>query len=50
MFKDDPTFEEFCDILRQQRAEDYRQAQEEMEAMVRQEEETKRCSSSTPAL
>ena len=26
MFQDDPTFEEFCDILRQQRAADYQQA------------------------
>jgi len=26
MFQDDPTFEEFCEILRQQRAADYQQA------------------------
>jgi len=48
MFQDDPTFEEFCEILRQQRAADYQQAQEDVDAMVRKEEETKRCSSSTP--
>jgi hypothetical protein len=47
MFQDDPTFEEFCDILRQQRAADYQQAQEDVDAMVRKEE-TGRCSSSTP--
>jgi hypothetical protein len=28
MFQDDPTFEEFCEILRQQRTADYQQAQE----------------------
>lgn len=48
MFQDDPTFEEFCEILRQQRAADYQQAQEDVDAMVRKEKETKRCSSSTP--
>jgi hypothetical protein len=48
MFRDDPTFEEFCEILRQQRAADYQQAQEDVDAMVRKEEETGRCSSSTP--
>jgi len=48
IFQDDPTFEEFCEILRQQRAADYQQAQENVDAMVRKEEETKRCSSSTP--
>jgi hypothetical protein len=48
MFQDDPTFEEFCESLRQQRAADYQQAQEDVDAMVRKEEETKRCSSSTP--
>jgi len=48
MFQDDPTFEEFCEILRQQRTADYQQAQEDIDAMVRKEEETKRCSSSTP--
>ena len=31
MFHDDPTFEEFCEILRQQRAADYQQAQEDVE-------------------
>jgi hypothetical protein len=46
--KDDPTFEEFCDILRQPRAEDYRQAQADTRTMIRQEEEPERCSSSTP--
>ena len=48
MFQDDPTFEEFCDILRQQRAADYQQAQEDVDAMVRTDEETGRCSSSIP--
>jgi hypothetical protein len=48
IFQDDPAFEEFCEILRQQRAADYQQAQEDIDAMVRKEEETKRCSSSTP--
>jgi len=48
MFQDDPTFEEFCEILRQQRTADYRQAQEDVDAIVRKEEESRRCSSSTP--
>jgi hypothetical protein len=48
IFQDDPTFEEFCEILRQQRAADYQQAQKDVDAMVRKEEETERCSSSTP--
>ena len=48
IFQDDPAFEEFCEILRQQRVADYQQAQEDVDAMVRKEEETKRCSSSTP--
>ena len=48
IFQDDPTFEEFCEILRQQRAADYQQAQEDIDAMVRKEAEAKRCSSSTP--
>ena len=48
MFQDDPTFEEFCEILRQQRAADYQQAQEDVDAIVRKEEENRRCSSSTP--
>ena len=34
MFQDDPIFEEFCEILRQQRAADYQQAQEDLDAMV----------------
>jgi hypothetical protein len=50
MFRDDPTFEEFCEILRQQRAVDYQQAQEDVDAMVRKEEEPRRCSSSTPTI
>lgn len=50
LFRDDPTHEEFCEILRQQRTADYQQAQEDTDAMVRTEEETKRCSSSTPTL
>ena len=48
LFEDDPTFEEFCAILRQQRAEDYRRANEAIDAMIRKEEEAKQCSSSTP--
>lgn len=48
IFKDDPTFEEFCEILQQQREEDYQQANEEIEAMIRKEKEAKRCSSSIP--
>ncbi len=48
IFVDDPTFEEFCELLRQQRAEDYRRASEDIEAMIRQGEEARRCSSSTP--
>ena len=48
MFQDDPTFEEFCEILRQQHAADYQQAQEDIDATVCKEEETKWCSSSTP--
>jgi hypothetical protein len=40
MFQDDPTFEEFCEILRQQRVADYQQAQEDVDAIVRKEEET----------
>jgi hypothetical protein len=48
MFQDDPTFEEFCEILRHQRAADYQQAREDVDAMVRKEKEAKRCSSSTP--
>lgn len=48
LFKDDPTFEEFREILRQQREGDYRQADEEIDAMIRKEEEVQRCSSSTP--
>jgi hypothetical protein len=37
MFKDDPTFEEFCEILRQQREEDYRQVNEEIDLLIRKE-------------
>src|SRR5215475_14653448 len=48
LFQEDPTFEEFCAILRQQRAEDYRRAHEAIDAMIRKEEEAKPCSSSTP--
>ncbi len=48
LFKDDPTFEEFREILRQQREDDYRQADEEIDAMIRKEEEAKWYSSSTP--
>jgi len=34
MFQDDPTFEEFCEILRQQHAADYQQAQEDVDAVI----------------
>jgi len=34
MFQDDPTCEEFCEILRQQRAADYQQAQEDVDAVI----------------
>ena len=47
MFKEDPTFGEFCAILRQQREEDYRQAHEAVDAMMDEEEEATPCSSST---
>lgn len=48
MFQHDPTSAEFCDILRQQREEDYRQTQEAIDVIIHEEEEIKRCSSSTP--
>jgi len=48
LFQDDPTFEEFRAILRQQRAEDYRRANEAIDAMIRKEEEAKQYSSSIP--
>jgi len=48
LFENDPAFEEFRDILREQREEDSRRANEEIDAMIREEEEAKRCSSSTP--
>ena len=47
MFQDDPTFEDFRKILREQREADYRRASEEIEALTRQPE-AKACSSSTP--
>ena len=47
MFRDDPTFDEFRKILREQREEDYRQANDEIDALFR-EEETNACSSSIP--
>ena len=34
LFHDDPTFEEFCAILRQRRAVDYRRANEVIDAMI----------------
>jgi len=49
IFKDDATFEEFREILQQQREEDYREANEEIEAIICKEE-AKGCSSSTPTL
>ena len=48
LFQNDPTFEEFCAILRQQRVEDYRRVNEAIDTMIRKEEEAKQCSSSTP--
>lgn len=48
LFKNDPTFKEFRKILRQQRQEDYRLADKEIDATIRKKEETKRCMSSTP--
>jgi hypothetical protein len=48
LFQDNPTFEEFCTIVRQQRVEDCRRANEVIDAMIRKEEEAKQCSSSTP--
>ena len=47
IFQDDPTFEEFRKILREQREADYRRASAEAEAMTRQAE-ARTCSSSTP--
>ena len=35
LFQDDPTFEEFCAILRQQRAEDYRRVNDAIDAVMR---------------
>jgi len=48
LFQDDPTFDEFCAILCQQRAEDYRRVNDAIDAMMRKEEEAKQCLSSTP--
>ena len=48
IFENDPLFEEFREILRQQREEDYRRANEEADEMIRQEKEAKGCSSLTP--
>ena len=39
LFQDDPTFDEFRAILRQQRAEDYRRVNEAIDAMLRKAEE-----------
>ena len=47
-FKDDPTFGEFRAILRQQREEDYEQANEQVKPLIRREEEHPACSSSIP--
>jgi hypothetical protein len=47
MFEADPTFKEFCEILRQQREEDYRRANEAIDAIIDEEEEAKGCLSST---
>src|SRR5439155_24163558 len=46
LFRNDPTFEDFRKILREQREEDYRRAMEEIESL--RQGEAKKCSSSTP--
>ena len=46
MFKDDPTFDEFLEILHEQREEDYRQTISEIERELAQE--AKACLSSIP--
>ena len=43
MFQDGPTFEEFCDILRQQGTADYQQAQEDVDASLRSKVENVFC-------
>jgi hypothetical protein len=48
LFKDDPTFAEFREILRQQREDDYQEMNKEIDAQLRREEEDQECSSSTP--
>ncbi|MBI3798493.1 MAG: hypothetical protein HY268_16215 [Deltaproteobacteria bacterium] len=48
MFKDDPTFAEFREILHKQRKEVYRRANEKIVARTRKEGKAKRCSFSTP--
>jgi len=50
IFKGDATFEEFREILRQQREEDYRRANEEIDSIICKEEEVEVCSSSTLTL
>ena len=40
MFQNDPTFAEFRNILHQQREEDYRQANKEIDAMIRLDAES----------
>jgi hypothetical protein len=47
LFRDDPAFAEFLEILREQREEDRRQTNAELDAFIR-EEETRECSSSIP--
>ena len=50
IFKGDVTFEEFREILRQQREEDYRRANEEIDSIICEEEEAEVYSSLTPTL
>ena len=46
LFRNDPTFEDFRKILREQQEVDYRRAMEVIEPL--RQEEAKKCSSSTP--
>ena len=47
IFKDDPTFSEFREILRQQREQDLKLTNEEIDAAIGKEAEKQGCSSST---
>jgi hypothetical protein len=46
LFRNDPTFEDFRKILREQREQDCRRAEEKIEPL--RQEDAKKCSSSTP--